>query len=307
MDDAPTPDFPAAHSMDSAWFAVDADGKVGRFDTGEDGAVPNAAAGAGGNFEPDFDLLLVEGLLAGLALRDELVEAPGEPEEDAAPAASPLPPPKRHDERVVIVGTPSLDAADGYRDAARPALRAEATFRDGELVVVKASGPRVLVSRDKLAPARVDALRAFHDATVLVEGDLYYVLREGERVEAPPAGVFEYRHQFDGKGSGTYARSFAPGESVSLDDVHPSVREKLGALRLPVRFAEAAVVELADHLKEGDVQTWGTPLDPDNAPPPPPLQRAMVAVPPARAAGVLAALLLFLLLVVAVVLSKKHP
>lgn len=270
MDDAPTPDFPAAHSMDSAWFAVDADGKVGRFDTGEDGAVPNAAAGAGGNFEPDFDLLLVEGLLAGLALRDQLVKAPEAPEEEGAPAAPPPPALKRHDERVVIVGTPSLDASDGYRDAARPALRAEATFREAELVVVKASGPRVLVSRDKLAPARVDALRAFHDATVLVESDLYYVLREGERAEAPPAGVFEYSHKFDGKGSGTYARSFAPGESVSLDDVHPSVREKLGALRLPVRFAEAAVVELADHLKEGDVQTWGTPLDPANAPAPPP-------------------------------------
>ncbi|MFO0605810.1 MAG: hypothetical protein U0324_21685 [Polyangiales bacterium] len=305
MDDAPTPDFPAAHSMDSAWFAVDADGKVGRFDTGEDGAIPNAAAGAGGNLEPDFDLLLVEGLLAGLALRDQLVQAPETPEEEGAPGAPPPPAPKRHDERVVIIGTPSLDAADGYRDAARPALRAEATFRDGELVVVKASNPRVLVSRDKLTPARVDALREFSDATVLVQSDLYYVLHEGERAEAPPAGVYEYHHQFEGRGSGTYERSSAPGEPLSLDDVHPSVRERLASLRLPVRFAEAEVVELADHMKEGDVQTWGTPLDPANAPPPPP--RAVVTASPARAVGVLAAALIFLLVVIAIVLSKKLP
>ncbi|MBO0698386.1 MAG: hypothetical protein J2P46_08335, partial [Zavarzinella sp.] len=34
------PDFPAAHSMDSCWFAVDKDGRVGFFKTGEAGAQP---------------------------------------------------------------------------------------------------------------------------------------------------------------------------------------------------------------------------------------------------------------------------
>jgi hypothetical protein len=33
-------DIPAAHSMDTEWFAVDADGHVGLFETGEDGAYP---------------------------------------------------------------------------------------------------------------------------------------------------------------------------------------------------------------------------------------------------------------------------
>jgi hypothetical protein len=36
-------DFPAAHSMDTFWFAVDRDGHVGYFDTGEGGAVPAGA------------------------------------------------------------------------------------------------------------------------------------------------------------------------------------------------------------------------------------------------------------------------
>jgi hypothetical protein len=35
-------DFPAAHSMDSCWFAVDKDGRVGFFTTGEAGAQPTA-------------------------------------------------------------------------------------------------------------------------------------------------------------------------------------------------------------------------------------------------------------------------
>lgn len=36
-------DFPAAHSMDSEWFGVDAHGRVAYFDTGENGPLPHAA------------------------------------------------------------------------------------------------------------------------------------------------------------------------------------------------------------------------------------------------------------------------
>jgi hypothetical protein len=36
-------DFPAAHSMDSSWFAIDQNGYVARFFTGAGGAVPNGA------------------------------------------------------------------------------------------------------------------------------------------------------------------------------------------------------------------------------------------------------------------------
>lgn len=44
-------DFPAAHSMDSGWFAVDEDGNLALFDTGEAGAMPhgvNYATGEAG-------------------------------------------------------------------------------------------------------------------------------------------------------------------------------------------------------------------------------------------------------------------
>lgn len=33
-------DYPAAHSMDTEWFAIDKDGNIGVFDSGENGAVP---------------------------------------------------------------------------------------------------------------------------------------------------------------------------------------------------------------------------------------------------------------------------
>lgn len=42
------PDYPAAHSMDSTWYAVDADGEVAAFDTGEGGCVPEGSFPMGG-------------------------------------------------------------------------------------------------------------------------------------------------------------------------------------------------------------------------------------------------------------------
>jgi hypothetical protein len=39
-------DFPAAHSMDTHWFAVDREGRVGLFFTGENGFVPQSAVEA---------------------------------------------------------------------------------------------------------------------------------------------------------------------------------------------------------------------------------------------------------------------
>ncbi len=39
-------DFPAAHSMDTEWFAVDRDGQVALFFTGENGSLPRGAEAA---------------------------------------------------------------------------------------------------------------------------------------------------------------------------------------------------------------------------------------------------------------------
>ena len=53
-------DYPAAHSMDTTWFAVDANGRIAQFDSGENGAVPKQAASGGGAAEPSFDTELLE-------------------------------------------------------------------------------------------------------------------------------------------------------------------------------------------------------------------------------------------------------
>ena len=55
-------DYPAAHSMDSVWFAVDADGRVAAFDTGENGHIPSE-----GNEGFGWEVLVEMERAAGLA------------------------------------------------------------------------------------------------------------------------------------------------------------------------------------------------------------------------------------------------
>ncbi len=51
-------DFPAAHSMDTHWFAVDSEGNVGCFNTGEAGAAPNCALEFENAEPPSYDEIL---------------------------------------------------------------------------------------------------------------------------------------------------------------------------------------------------------------------------------------------------------
>ncbi len=71
---------PAAHSMDTAWFGVDADGNLALFDTGEAGAFPEDAVGFGDYSRP------LGGSQDGFAAICEAVRVSEDIwEEDAAP------------------------------------------------------------------------------------------------------------------------------------------------------------------------------------------------------------------------------
>src|SRR5437016_3022820 len=51
------PDYPASHSMDTQWFAVDRDGHVASFYSGEAGAVPKQAQAEGTAWDRVLPLL----------------------------------------------------------------------------------------------------------------------------------------------------------------------------------------------------------------------------------------------------------
>jgi hypothetical protein len=73
---------PAAHSTDSTWYAVDENGEVALFDTGEPGAVPNNAGLVGGEAADRADpypVFFMEALSAARALDAEPLSDPDPP------------------------------------------------------------------------------------------------------------------------------------------------------------------------------------------------------------------------------------
>ena len=72
-------DYPAAHSMDSGWFAVDLEGKIAHFDTGEAGAMPADASfptGEAAGASEDADILWYGHILPWIARNLETADLP---------------------------------------------------------------------------------------------------------------------------------------------------------------------------------------------------------------------------------------
>ncbi|MCA9608256.1 MAG: hypothetical protein KC619_21755 [Myxococcales bacterium] len=228
---------PAAHSMDTTWFAVDADGFVAAFESGEAGAVPmNAAAGPEAG---DFDAWPLELALVARALGDGTF-----PEEED------LPLPSYRQEAVLVLRPDEDDSPTTYRDAAGRAYSVHERLGEGWLVLRDAE-PRVVVSTQPVEPDRMASLAEDAGvARVIVADEIAYWREDG--------GGALYRYQNDDYGNpGAYARSEVPIEPLEAESLPEAVRERVVALRLDVRFADAPALHLADHLAETECHIWG--------------------------------------------------
>ena len=216
-------DFPAAHSMDTDWFAVDADGNVGLFDSTEDGAVPNAAATLGGAGEPSFD---ADVFYAGLAAR-RLATGEWKPtDDDRAWCAT-----QETAARILLV----LAAAP------EPELLEQCE-------VFAAGAPWIGLSRKPLPAAKIRAL-AEREGLVAALTDRM-VRDQFERAEV---FVFSRDH---GDDPGSYEQVSAPANPLRVDELPASAATAVGSLRLPVSFAAGTPVHLADHMADGDASYW---------------------------------------------------
>lgn len=224
-------DFPAAHSMDTAWFAVDEDGNVARFETGEDGAVPAAAdvEQAGDRFPLDVARFL--------AFTEALDSIP--PREVPAPGTvkfrlgAPC--------RFVVVQRASHAEGASYRATGK-------RFEDvPKFVPLREHGElRVLVA--------VEALRL---PEIIYRRDVCMFMSEHELAQIfaqADEPLFVYANEDYGN-PGAYVRAEVPAAPLVLPT--PLVEGAQGWLRLPVRFAEAASLHLADFLRDDEVYTWG--------------------------------------------------
>ncbi len=229
---------PAAHSMDTTWFAVDADGFVAAFETGEAGALPmNAAAGPEAG---DFDAWPLELALVARALG----EGTFPDDEDDLPLPS-------YAEQVVLVLSPDEDESPTtYRDAAGRTYSVHERLGEGWLVLRDAE-PRVVASTAFVEPTRLAALAEDAGVARLIVADEITYWRED-------GGGALYRYHNDDYGNpGAYAREATPIEPLDAASLPDAIRERVTALRLDLRFADAPSLHLADHLKDTECHVWG--------------------------------------------------
>jgi len=217
-------DFPAAHSMDTTWFAVDRDGHVACFDSGEAGAVPTAS------FHGD----------AGYELRERLAEflPRGEAAYDLAGRQTPG-----------TEGMPVFHRANG-REMDYPALLFLSSLDPVREAL--ASGQAVQVpSADSFAvtfqhlPAELG--KRIHDAGACRV--CFYLFRQLEGGPGPAhVGFFEYEHLTENWISGPYGRIARPLKPLHVDQLPPDVRARVKQMRFDaLNFAEATHIQPVEH------------------------------------------------------------
>lgn len=210
----------AAHSMDTDWFCVDAEGEVAVMDSGEAGAVPRDWF-RGPGLAYSLESLLPK---LGIVVSPDDVPGPGDSlhalvDIDAAWLSDP---PERSWR--LLIETPRATLADRF-----PTAR-----------VVQGEG-RVYLVTARNEPV-IDELRDVWRRGLVTRawaGAVEYGL--------PPSwfGVYAYDH--DGYGvSHPYRRLAVPSRPLHLEDLPVEYHE--AAYRLPVRFADQPTLQPARHV-----------------------------------------------------------
>ncbi|MCB9760728.1 MAG: hypothetical protein H6739_12875 [Alphaproteobacteria bacterium] len=227
----PRPDVPAAHSMDTEWFAVDQDGHVARFDTGEDGALPVYAATGFGPADPNFDAALLNAAMAAHHYAASPEALAPHLEEARRPGAR---------ERPLLIVEDVQDVMD--------------RVVDGTLLILRREAPAALLPRERLSEALAAELGARPTVRcAIAEEEVYDLIHEEP---GPSMGLYRFGRDH-GDEPGHYTLDDAPDTPLRLDTLHPALTAPLEAVRLGLRFPEVDEVHLADHMSDADAATWG--------------------------------------------------
>lgn len=248
-------DFPAAHSMDTQWYAVDKDGNLAHFSTGEAGSAPSSAMNSA---DPDssFDVAkIVTELPSDCAVNYEV------------------------DDLVAMVGGPVFDfswhsrqyESASFSDAAScycvlMLLASEAKLnelREKALIKRRAawgrnesvkSIARIVNSKHILAymdgPLPVGTLQSWVQDQLILKAWVNHPL------SASRIGIFEYDHGevFENWISGLYLRDGVPANPLNVRDLPPSLRIFFESTRFAKRsFAKDSAI---DPREAGECISW---------------------------------------------------
>jgi hypothetical protein len=222
-------DYPAAHSMDSCWFAVDRDGHVAYFSTGEAGAMPEAGVTGDDAFE----------------LRDRLARS--------VPPCEVIHDPRGHllpDGRGGIGST----LPDSFDWPILVFVTSLAPFQSdieaGQVVPVRAAEGYAVVLR-RLTAAQS---RRYRDAGVVRAWTYHHDSPEEQQAQSARFGVYEYGHLCENWIAGPYGREAIPSRPLHVDQLPPAIRKQLKEATLADRtFAETSHIQPFEHW---ECQSW---------------------------------------------------
>lgn len=185
-------EFPAAHSMDTDWYAVDKTGHVARLSSGEEGAVPNAAHRQyWQEFHEELIVARFDPTIRGIFMFDPEMKRIGI---DDLPS-----------QWSGILRFSSPEFRELYVEEWKPKFR----LLDPTSIVVETIHPW--------------EFRDYYDA------DTILATFATERVPDPNVlGMYEYSCSF----SGPYHLDATPRDPARIDDFPSAVRGKLAALRI---------------------------------------------------------------------------
>jgi hypothetical protein len=214
-------DYPAAHSMNTSWFAVDRDGHVAMFDSRQAGAVPRNAA-----VQDDSLVETVEALVPpGEVIHDPTGRLRSGKQDGY---------PKAHlwttQARVLLF----LSSLEPIRKLITAGRAVEVAAIEGKAVLLRDPTTKEL--------ERYHALPEFRGSYLLY-------LFEGQTEPSSPArfGVYQYSHLTENWISGPYGREMVPGQPLHVDQLPPGLRQSLSQLRLDVRFADTTYIQPVEH------------------------------------------------------------
>ncbi|HEY7312694.1 MAG TPA: hypothetical protein VH643_25235 [Gemmataceae bacterium] len=224
-------DYPSAHSMDTCFFAIDRDGHVAVFDTGEAGAVPTHALSG-------ESARSVRQQLAALARVPVIHDRQG--------GVTPNRPSEFNEHRGSL-GLPYptlmfLASLDPVKDE----------IAAGRAVEVRAS-EGVAVMFQQMSEALAKRL---HDSGACLGCSWYFHGEEYEEhsPDLTARGLFSYSHLTDNWISGPYGRVRRPAQPIHVDQLPPRIREAVKAMRFDaLSFAETPHVQPIEHV---ECESW---------------------------------------------------
>ncbi len=222
-----TVDYPAAHSMDSQWFAIDEEGNVAVFETGEAGAMPGAAAGESDRGYEWLESLRGSGgqlLVAPYSLRGERTS----PSHVNFTALG-------QQYVILFMGPESRDQIPSF---AR--------------VLHTTTGIGVVCDTANATPEAQEWFRHQHaEGNCLECYATWHGFGEADG-EVGAGGVYQYDHVCENWAAGPYALSVVPQSPLRATDLPQAIRDV--AVKLPGRFADTPYVQPAEHMES---HAWG--------------------------------------------------